>query len=227
MTSNLASRRARATTLAPRSCPSSPWFGDGGCVAWGSWARRRSSMIEALLTCARHVKGRSVYRSMIRTARPDDVPRRPRSLIFALPRPRRKSLEHEVVGTEVRLLREHFFGAHLRAGGGPRGGRGEHRGVSRLFFCMGSSIVPCASRASTWRTSSSRLSTAGRATAARSSPRCQAGGGACARALRAGGARDRNEPGQGVATGPWGQRRLVDWRIFRVTGEALGQLAGA
>src|ERR1019366_10760180 len=83
-----------------------------GCGASGSWARRRSSESEALLTSARHVKGRRLATApMIRSARPDDVPAM-LSLIRALAR--YEKLEHEVVGTEEDL-REHLFGTHPRA----------------------------------------------------------------------------------------------------------------
>src|SRR5580704_16731492 len=111
MTSKPASRRARATTLAPRSWPSRP----------GLATRMRSLRAEgaaadigerALLTSEGRVKGRTLSTApMIRPARPDDVPVL-LSLIRALAR--YEKLEHEVVGTEADL-RAHLFGTPARA----------------------------------------------------------------------------------------------------------------
>jgi GNAT superfamily N-acetyltransferase len=155
---------------------------------------------------------------MIRSVRPDDVPA-VLSLIRALAR--YEKLEHEVVGTEEDLW-EHLFGAHPRAevalvedGGGIA--------AFALFFHNYSTFLckPGLYLEDLFVLPDHRRKGYGRALLAHLAKLAVERG--CGRFEWA--VLDWNEPAIAFYRS-LGARMLDDWRIFRVTGEALGKLAG-
>jgi len=155
---------------------------------------------------------------MIRSARPDDVPA-VLSLIRALAR--YEKLEHEVVGTEEDL-REHLFGAHPRAevalvedGAGIA--------AFALFFPNYSTFLckPGLYLEDLFVLPEHRRKGYGRALLGHLAKLAVERG--CGRFEWA--VLDWNEPAIAFYRS-LGARMLSDWRIFRVTGEALGKVAG-
>ena len=155
---------------------------------------------------------------MIRPARPEDVPAI-LSLIRALAR--YEKLEHEVVGTEADL-REHLFGDPPRAevaiveDGG-------HIAAFALFFPNYSTFLckPGLYLEDLFVLPEHRRKGYGRALLGHLARLAVERG--CGRFEWA--VLDWNEPAIAFYRS-LGARTLDDWRIFRVTGEALGQLAG-
>jgi GNAT superfamily N-acetyltransferase len=155
---------------------------------------------------------------MIRSARPDDVPA-VLSLIRALAR--YEKLEHEVVGTEEDL-REHLFGAHPRAEVAlVEDGRGI--AAFALFFPNYSTFLckPGLYLEDLFVLPDHRRKGYGRALLGHLAKLAVERG--CGRFEWA--VLDWNEPAIAFYRS-LGARMLDDWRIFRVTGEALGKLAG-
>jgi GNAT superfamily N-acetyltransferase len=155
---------------------------------------------------------------MIRPARPEDVPA-VLSLIRALARYER--LEHEVVGTET-ALREHLFGAQPRAEVALAEEGGAIAGFA-LFFHNYSTFLckPGLYLEDIFVLPEHRGRGHGRALLAHLARLALTRG--CGRFEWS--VLDWNEPAIGFYES-LGARRLDDWRIFRVTGEALEKLAG-
>jgi GNAT superfamily N-acetyltransferase len=154
---------------------------------------------------------------MIRPARPDDVPT-VLSLIGALAR--YEKLEHQVVGTEADL-REHLFGPHPRAEVALVEDAG---GVAAfaLFFHNYSTFLckPGLYLEDLFVLPEHRRKGYGRALLAHLAKLAVERG--CGRFEWA--VLDWNEPAIGFYRS-LGAVMLEDWRIMRVTGEALGELA--
>ncbi len=156
---------------------------------------------------------------MIRSARPDDVPA-VLSLIRALAR--YEKLEHEVVGTEA-ALREHLFGAHPRAEVALVEDAGSIAAFA-LFFHNYSTFLcqPGLYLEDLFVLPEHRRKGYGRALLGHLAKLAVERG--CGRFEWA--VLDWNEPAKAFYRS-LGAKTLDDWRIFRVTGEALGKLAGA
>jgi GNAT superfamily N-acetyltransferase len=155
---------------------------------------------------------------MIRSARPDDVPA-VLSLIRALAR--YEKLEHEVIGTEEDL-REHLFGAHPRAEVALVEDGGDVAAFA-LFFHNYSTFLckPGLYLEDLFVLPEHRRRGYGRALLAHLAKLAVERG--CGRFEWA--VLDWNEPAIAFYRS-LGANLLDDWRIFRVTGEALGKLAG-
>ena len=154
---------------------------------------------------------------MIRSARPEDVPA-VLSLIRALAR--YEKLEHEVVGTEADL-REHLFGPHPRAEVALVED-GAQIAAFALFFHNYSTFLcrPGLYLEDLFVLPDHRRKGYGRALLGHLASLAVARG--CGRFEWA--VLDWNEPAIAFYRS-LGARTLDDWRIFRVTGEALGKLA--
>jgi GNAT superfamily N-acetyltransferase len=155
---------------------------------------------------------------MIRSARPDDVPA-VLSLIRELAR--YEKLEHEVVGTEEDL-REHLFGTHPRAEVALVEDGGDIAAFA-LFFHNYSTFLckPGLYLEDLFVLPEHRRKGYGRALLGHLAKLAVERG--CGRFEWA--VLDWNEPAIAFYRS-LGARMLDDWRIFRVTGEALGRLAG-
>ncbi|HEY5243515.1 MAG TPA: GNAT family N-acetyltransferase [Polyangiaceae bacterium] len=156
---------------------------------------------------------------MIRSARPDDVPA-VLSLIRALAR--YEKLEHEVVGTEA-ALREHLFGAQPRAEVALVEDAGSIAAFA-LFFHNYSTFLcrPGLYLEDLFVLPEHRRKGHGRALLGHLARLAVERG--CGRFEWA--VLDWNEPAKAFYRS-LGAKTLDDWRILRVTGEALGKLAGA
>jgi len=155
---------------------------------------------------------------MIRSARPDDVPA-VLSLIRALAR--YEKLEHEVVGTEA-SLRDHLFGAHPRAEVALVEDAGSIAAFA-LFFHNYSTFLcqPGLYLEDLFVLPEHRRKGYGRALLGHLARLAVERG--CGRFEWA--VLDWNEPAKAFYRS-LGAKTLDDWRILRVTGEALGKLAG-
>jgi GNAT superfamily N-acetyltransferase len=154
---------------------------------------------------------------MVRSARPDDVPA-VLSLIRALAR--YEKLEHEVVGTEADL-REHLFGVHPRAEVALVEDGGSIAAFA-LFFHNYSTFLckPGLYLEDLFVLPEHRRKGYGRALLGHLARLAVERG--CGRFEWA--VLDWNEPAIAFYRS-LGAKTLEDWRIFRVTGEALGRLA--
>jgi GNAT superfamily N-acetyltransferase len=155
---------------------------------------------------------------MIRSARPDDVPA-VLSLIRALAR--YEKLEHEVVGTEA-ALRDHLFGTQPRAEVALVEDAGSIAAFA-LFFHNYSTFLcqPGLYLEDLFVLPEHRRKGYGRALLGHLARLAVERG--CGRFEWA--VLDWNEPAKAFYRS-LGAKTLDDWRILRVTGEALGKLAG-